>query len=561
MMIRKLLAAAICIVFSVFLCAQSCSADVMNAELPERVGISIDVNDAVCKANKAEYAAVVYPGQTEVVLTGTWDGEHLISVSLNGGSSEAEIEYYDDGTWKCSIPVDDLLTAGDNYLEMRYSDDEQARVSCRITLDYECELALHDVYAADNCVSGITEPYAAVKLVCGREEYATAAGSDGSFSFAIDAAAMLAADKCYVMAMDAGGNTACCDVVLKDADIVVSAEVMDEPGCAEVIVIAIPGSSVQLTINGEAWGEPQKIDAGGMARLVVSDLENGGVYEISAVYAGELAGSGEAAEPVILSIDIEGPVITAPDTLIYTSTYGLTIFSDEECVLYVTCGSAAEGFSVPAIAGENYIPITALEGFPSLIAGMKIIITAVDTAGNSELRPVEFTIYADSAQAVDTNLKFGKVNIVDSMEPLVVSGTVYTTEPGCMLDVYLSVDGSLEKLDGDRLTLSEGKYGRNIHFSVELDEDELPKDTDFGLAFDIIRADGIHIYNGGIVYELRAEKDLTRLIPYWILLALSAASFAAALCLYIRLDRRQASLRRMNGTNKRGRRAGRRGRS
>ena len=565
MKLRGLYLRVICFVVSILLCFTAC-AEVLDTQMPPRVGISINEIIPFERLAKNEYTALVYPSTSALVITGIYDAESIMKVMLNGADcTEAgcTVEYYPGGSWQCIVPVSALIPSAYNELSFDYADGDEEAVVCNIYLDADCALDIGDVYEYDAEISGTTDPGATVVLLCGGEQVSVAYADEyGCFSMECDISDD--AGDYSLKAIDEGGNICSVNVDVRDADIYISAPEMVNETCAVVEITAIPGSCVQLMTNSAANGEAVYTDDAGNAVAQIDGLENGCSYSVEAVYAGEYEGYGKPSHTIHIAVDTEAPAISADEAYLESGAAGVVIELSEDCTVRITADDIGYVCEIEGFAGENEIIFAELPVPTAVENGIAIRISATDAAGNECEIPVELEVVAPAEALLNIDgMGYGDTNVLDAMEAAVITGRLYVPDADCYADIIISGDelhyvlatvgGAVHAADEDTVLPFV------IEFDLDMDTSVLPAGKELYLEFRVKHAGGDDVTGTErLNIPFRLEKNERWLMVRAALLAAIAAVFAAALWLYIRTGKKQRLIRRNNGIRRKTR-AGKRG--
>ena len=578
MKMQKVLAWLVCVFCLVALGISASAESAAPNTAFERVGITITESAQVTRNPDGSYATCMTEGQTELVLTGTYDGNSKLMVILNSVGGDllgCAVEKNEDGIWVCTIPTVALYKDSVNKFVILYYDDFDNDAVCYIGIDTVCELELDIVYENSGVISGTTESGAEVKLAWGDEEFITTADEKGRFTFAMDVSADDAVEGCYVEVTDVYGNTANQEVVVVDVDISVFAKAITNTDSAHVVMNAIPDSHVQIMLDGEAWGDLVHIDESGSGSAIIYGLEHGCNYNLTAVYAGDFADFDVVSKPVQIAVDIYGPEIKADNIVIDEESRSINVHMEEECTLMFTEETTGYTELMTVVPGRNVVSFEGLIQAHELVAGMKIAFTAYDEYGNASKESLVYDVQLPVSDMLFIAGMATEGNHVNAMEKAKAVGQVYVQSKAYTMDAYIYGYESdmAQKMEAPSYTMKlnsaplkafksdkGAKMPAFIPINLVFDAEELPMDYSYELVFHVNDENGERLYSyNRLSLGFVLEKDAEWLMHRLILMALLLICLMIVLGIYVRISRRRRNLKRNIGAVRRGRRAGKRG--
>ena len=562
--IRRLVSLVAAVIFCITACAY---AEVVGTEMPVRVPAAITESEKTDRVSADEYEALLYVSEEMLFVEGICDADYDLKVMLNGNEavgSGCEFSLDESGKWHCSIPVSAMQTNAVNTFVVFYADDGENAVTLSIYVDGECTLIIDNVYSADNGVCGLTDAEAYVYLLVNGEE-AGYTESDAEGRFRIDYALNVLGedDELSVRAVDIGGNEACTVIDVIPVDILLSAPAVTAENCVTVDIQAIPGSNVQIMLNGSPCGETVLTDENGCAKAVAEGFEDGAMHTVTAVYADSFAAFEYEANELTVYADMTPPEITCAEGYIDETAEGFTVEVSEDCTVIITDGSGYAG-AVSVTAGENLIVFDELDMPLYIAAGMEISVSAEDAAGNRCEYPVTYSVLPRAEDALKVNgWDIGETKTLNAMGTALISGCVYVQDEACTLNIAVTGEEGEYALYKDVADAQPAENGAVlpavIPFEFELDTQKLPCGSELVLEFRVLDEHG-DAMPGTERYALDfvPEKDIKWLLPRVGLLVIAAVVFIAALAGFVKVSRKQRILKRNNGIRRRVR-AGKRG--
>ncbi len=568
MMMRRYIYCIMCIVaLSLVLLAGSACAGIIEAGMPDRIPVSIFESEKITEKERCEFSSCVFVSEDIIEIRGTFDADYVPVFMINGMEADdigSVVITDNDGNWCCSIPVSALNASDENVFSVYYEDRADEAMNCFIYVDAECALSVENVYESDEVICGTADPGATVTLYSDEEEICTAAADENGvfvLEFGISAKDN---DAGYVVAAtDEGGNCAEAAIEIIDTDIAVSAPLYSTTGTVSVNITAIPGSSVQIYIDGKPSGHLVDVDEHGFAECVIDGIDDGVEYSITAAYTGEFEELTYTADSVSVISDSTVPVLISGTDYLDTASEWIDINVSEECVLYISEKTTNFVYDVQCEAGDKRIAFAELPREMKLEEGMEFYITAVDTAGN-ESETISLRVIPDEDEALFIDGMYsGTINVLDAMKDVDISGFVLVEDTQCMLRVIVSGDDRIYfETDVSEMvveTVYAEKMSAVIPVDVVISRFELPADTVLTAEFCVLDEFGNEVYGTErLQLQFRLEKNRKWLAVRVIFLAAVIACFVSALILYTKAARKQRILRRDNGIRRR-KRAGKRG--
>lgn len=557
-----------------------CGAVPAQAGEADKIRTGIDINESafIKKQSDGSYRAVIGPDKSEFIITGSYDGSSKLMAILNSAGADmlgCVLESDAEGNWKCTVPTTTLYREEVNRFSIVYYDDFSVETVCFIQFDTSCEFEINAAYESDDQISGITEPGAKVEVVCGSIKKYAIADENGHFSVRINLDAVETDAECYVEVADLCGNKASRSFSIIDVDISLFAHSVISTDNVQVVINAIPDSEVQLIFNGKKRGSPVFINEGGSGSATIDGLQHGYGYEITAEYVGEHRLFGVAAQPIKVVVDRIGPTVKGDGQMIDEDVKEINVYLEEACTLVFSEETTGITVSMAAHPGKNKIVFNELPDPIRLSAGMRLRISAFDDAGNESMNPLEYEVMHPISDVMFVSGMTPEGNMVDAMDKTRVSGRIYVQNEEYMLDVYIlgyesdmsrtmGIPSYTSKMNVEPLTAitsdSGAKLPAYISFDLSIDADTLPLDYSYEMVFHVRDSIGRDLYPyDRLKIGFALEKDSEWLMTRLMIMSILGACFIIMLLMYVMAGNRYRKLKRINGSVRKGTRAGKRG--